>query len=68
MEPLGERALHVGDIVLVRVHGHEYLHLVKAIQGTEGHARYLIGNNRGGIDGWVGRRAIAGIATKIVRP
>jgi hypothetical protein len=61
VEPLGERDLHVGDIVLVRLHGREYLHLVKAIQG----GRSLIGNNRGGVNGWVGRHAIAGIATTV---
>lgn len=62
--PLGERAPRVGDVVLVRMHRREYLHLVKAVQG----GRYLIGNNRGGINGWVGRRAIAGVATTIARP
>jgi hypothetical protein len=47
----------------VRYRGREYLHLVKARQGD----RYLIGNNRGGINGWVGRRAIFGIATRVER-
>jgi len=61
VEPLGERELRVGDIVLVRLHGREYLHLVKAIQGN----RYLNGNNRGGVNGWVGRQTIAGIATTV---
>lgn len=51
----------VGDIVLVRCKGREYLHLVKARQGD----RYLIGNNRGGINGWVGRRAIFGRAVRV---
>ncbi len=45
-----------GDIVLCRVHGREYLHLVKAVNGD----RYLIGNNRGGINGWIGRPSIFG--------
>lgn len=61
VEPIGERDLHAGDVVLVRVHGREYLHLVKAIQG----GRALIGNTRGGVNGWVGRQAIPGIATQI---
>ena len=61
VEPLGERELCAGDIVLVRLHGREYLHLVKAVQG----GRYLIGNNRGGVNGWAGRHAIAGIATTV---
>jgi hypothetical protein len=46
----------VGDIVLCKVKGQEYLHLVKAIQGD----RYQIGNNRGGINGWVGLNGIYG--------
>lgn len=61
VEPLGDRAPHVGDIVLVRVRGRESLHLVKAIQGD----RYLIGNHRGGVNDWVGRQAIAGVAAEI---
>jgi phage repressor protein C with HTH and peptisase S24 domain len=59
--PCNPSALRVGDVVLVRVHGHEYLHLIKAIQGS----RYLIGNTRGGINGWVGQHAIFGIATAV---
>jgi hypothetical protein len=56
VEPLAERVLVTGDIVLCRVKGNQYLHLVKAIQGE----RYQIGNNRGGINGWVTRRQIFG--------
>lgn len=61
VEPLGERELRIGDIVLVRLHGREYLHLVTAIPGN----RTLIGNNRGDSNGWVGRAAIVGVATKV---
>ena len=53
--------LAVGDIVLVRVHGTDYLHLIKARDGQ----RFLIGNNRGGINGWVGHHCIYGIATEV---
>ena len=53
--PAPER-LEVGDVVLCKVRGQEYLHLVKAVQGD----RYLIGNNRGKVNGWVGRGAIYG--------
>ena len=48
--------LAVGVIVLCKVSGSEYLHLVKAIQGE----RFQIGNNRGHINGWVGPNAIYG--------
>lgn len=47
VEPLSG-ALNKGDIVLCKVNGRQYLHLVKAIKGSE----YLIGNNHGGINGW----------------
>ena len=50
-----------GDIVLVRVSGNVYLHLVKAVEAQ----RFQIGNNRGHINGWVGAKAIYGLATKI---
>jgi hypothetical protein len=46
----------VGDIVLCRLNRSQYLHLVKAIQGE----RFQIGNNRGGINGWVTKRQIFG--------
>jgi hypothetical protein len=61
VEPLGERVLEVGDIVLCRVNGSQYLHLVKAIQGE----RFQIGNNCGGINGWVTRRQIFGRLTSV---
>lgn len=56
VEPVGDSALAVGDIVLCRVSGSQYLHLIKAIQGE----RFQIGNNRGGINGWITRRQIFG--------
>ena len=61
LAPADPDTLRVGDIVLVRVHGTDYLHLIKAIN----QGRFLIGNNRGGINGWVGRNAIYGIATHV---
>src|SRR5919197_5891620 len=54
VEPVDPETLRVGDIVLCKVNGREYLHLVKAIQGK----RFQIGNNRGRINGWVSAGAI----------
>ncbi len=54
-------SLKVGDIVLCKVGGSEYLHLIKAIQGE----RFQIGNNRGRINGWVGVNAIFGKCIKV---
>lgn len=56
VEPVNAETLKVGDIVLCKVNGQEYLHLVKAIQGE----RFQIGNNRGKINGWVSANAIFG--------
>lgn len=64
LEPVAPESLAVGDIVLVRVHGRDYLHLVKAIDG----GRFQIGNNRGGINGWVGPNGIYGKAVKVESP
>jgi hypothetical protein len=61
LEPVNPNQLKVDDIVLVKVRGTIYLHLIKAVNG----GRFLIGNNRGGINGWVGANAIYGIATHI---
>jgi hypothetical protein len=52
--PVDVATLGVDDIVLCKVGGAEYLHLVKAIDGD----RFQIGNNRGRINGWVGRSGI----------
>jgi hypothetical protein len=59
--PIGDRGLEKGDIVLCKVNGSQYLHLIKAIQGD----RYQIGNNIGRINGWIGIGSIYGICTDI---
>jgi hypothetical protein len=60
VEPVASDELQAGDIVLCRVRGQYYLHLIKAVQGN----RYLIGNNRGHTNGWVSRPAIFGRRVK----
>ena len=59
--PTDPVTLRVGDIVLCKVKGHEYLHLIKAIQGE----RIQIGNNRGRINGWISAESILGKCTKV---
>jgi hypothetical protein len=54
--------LEVGDVVLVKVKGVVYLHLIKAIDAQN---RFLIGNNRGGINGWASASAVYGVVTQI---
>lgn len=45
-------AIETDDIVLCNVGRNEYLHLVKSIRTRDGRWSFLIGNNRGGINGW----------------
>src|SRR5262249_30205176 len=59
--PVGNHILKIGDIVLCKVNGIHYLHLVKALAGD----RVQIGNNKGRINGWTSRRNIFGIVTEI---
>ncbi len=61
VEPFDPASLSVGDIVLCKVNGREYLHLVKAVQGQ----RFQIGNNRGRVNGWVSAGAIFGRCVKV---
>ena len=62
VEPIvNTSSLKKEDIVLCKVRGNEYIHCIKAIKGE----RYLIGNNRGGINGWIGLNAIFGKCIKI---
>ena len=53
-------ALQSGDVVLCSVKGQQYLHLIKACSA----GRFQIGNNRGRINGWIGRDQIYGRQTK----
>lgn len=64
VQPCDATTLKSGDIVLVHARGRDYLHLIKARDGD----RFLIGNNRGGTNGWVGSKAIYGIAIRVERP
>lgn len=48
LEPLRNAPIEKGDIVLARVHGQVYLHLVSAVQGD----RVQISNNKGRVNGW----------------
>jgi hypothetical protein len=59
--PVDIAAINVDDIVLCKVGGAEYLHLVKAIQAE----RFQIGNNRGRINGWIGANSVFGRLVKI---
>lgn len=53
--------IFVGDVVLCKVKGREYLHLIKAAKGEE----VLIGNNVGGTNGWTNMKNVYGVVSKI---
>lgn len=59
--PVDPKTLRKGDIVLCKVHGKQYLHLIKAKQCGS----FQIGNNRGHINGWTGSRSIYGKLIKV---
>ena len=59
--PVDAATLAVGDVVLCKVHGSEYLHIVKAIDGS----RFQIGNNRGHVNGWIGADSIFGRLVRV---
>lgn len=61
--PVDPSRVEVGDIVLCKVAGNVYIHLVKAIEPAK--RRVQIGNNRGGINGWTGFDRVYGIAVSV---
>src|SRR5215217_7750854 len=63
VEPAPAGALKVGDIVLCKVNGRQYLHLIRAIQGE----RFQIGNNQGRINGWISANCIYGRLVSVDR-
>lgn len=52
-----------GDIVLCRVKGQQYLHLVTAVKPGQ----FQISNNKGHVNGWCARTAVFGIVTEVTR-
>ena len=48
VEPVDKSKLEIGDAVVCKVRGTYYVHLVKGMVNGE----FLIGNNRGGTNGW----------------
>lgn len=59
-----EMELKKRDIVLSKVHGHYYLHLIHGIKGNG--QEFLIGNNHGHMNGWVSRNNVFGKVVEIL--
>lgn len=61
--PIGDFAdIRQGDIVLCKVEGQQYLHLVSAI-GSDG--RFQISNNKGHVNGWTTAKNIFGLVVAV---
>ena len=61
--PVDASRLAVGDIVLARVSGTVYLHLVSAVEPAR--RRVQISNNRGRVNGWTGYDRVFGICLEV---
>lgn len=61
LTPIKIDDVQIGDIVYCKVKGNFYTHLVKAVDQQKG---CLIGNNKGGINGWT--RNIYGKVIKVL--
>jgi translation initiation factor IF-1 len=61
VRPVNSSELQEGNIILCKIRGTEYLHLVRARQGD----RFQIMNNHGKINGWIGASSIFGLLIKI---
>lgn len=61
--PVDPSRVEVGDIVLARVAGAVYLHLVSAVDAGRG--RVQISNNRGRVNGWTNHARVYGICTVV---
>lgn len=64
VEPItDETILKKRDIVFCKVNGHFYLHLIHSIRNNN---QFLIGNNHGHMNGWVGRNSVFGKVVEIL--
>ncbi|MFI0412254.1 hypothetical protein [Actinomadura sp. 3N508] len=61
--PVDPSKVEVGDIVLARVAGTVYLHLVSAVDAAK--KRVQISNNRGRINGWTSHDRVFGICVAV---
>lgn len=59
--PILHETIEVGDIVLCKVQGRQYLHFVNAIKDN----KFQIANNFGHINGWVTKDNIFGKLIKV---
>jgi hypothetical protein len=61
--PVDPSKLEAGDIVLARVAGTVYLHLVSSVDAAR--KRVQISNNRGRVNGWTSHDRVFGVCVSI---
>jgi len=61
IEPIEDRVLKKKDVVLSKVNGRLYLHLITGVRENS----YQISNNHGYVNGWALKKNVFGIVTKI---
>ena len=60
--------LNIGNIVLCKIKGNIYLHLIGAIRtNKKSRKRYRIESQSGHVNGWIGDDNIAGILVKTIK-
>jgi phage repressor protein C with HTH and peptisase S24 domain len=65
--PIGpDTTIEKGDIVVAKVRGRVYVHLVSAVRGAG--AQYQISNNHGHANGWVTRNGLYGKVVRVGDP
>lgn len=66
VEPIEDYSqIKTGDIVLCKVKGNHYVHLVQAVKQKMGGFRFQIGNNKKHTNGTVGENQVFGKVTKV---
>lgn len=62
VEPIADYSqVEKNNVVLCKVNGNQYLHLVSAVSGD----RFQISNNKGFVNGWIGKNNIYGKLMKV---
>ncbi len=67
LEPCSAHDLAIGDVVLARITGRRYSHLVLHLVQDREMDRFLVGSRDGRTDGWIAAENIFGRVTKVER-
>lgn len=61
VSPVDSSKVEKGDVVIAKVHGRIFCHLISAVDGD----RIQISNNHGFVNGWTTREHVFGIVTHV---